>query len=76
MSNDLELASSENEIFPFNFLLNGAEALIILFLPFCFGERKEKSMEQLIINVNERLDTFNQHDIRVVCVTRYSVLFI
>lgn len=67
---DLELASTDHEILPISQLIHGAEALILLFVPYCFGDIVDNSMEQLVLEVNERLDEFNQSDLRVVCITR------
>lgn len=71
VSSDLELASSDNEIFSISQLLHGAEALVMIFTPYCYGDAASKeTIESLILEVNERIDEFNSQDLRVVCVTR------
>ncbi|RYH12513.1 hypothetical protein EON65_38125 [archaeon] len=71
VSSDLELASSNNEIFSISQLLHGAEALVMIFTPYCFGDATNKeSIESLILEVDERIDEFNSQDLRVVCITR------
>jgi hypothetical protein len=66
----LELASSDHEIVSLTQLIHGAEALVILFTPFCFGEINDNTMENLIVQVNERIEEFNQQDLRVICIAR------
>lgn len=70
VSSDLELASLENEIIPISQLFYGAEAVIIFFVSFCYGEQTKQSMESLLVEVNHHMDEFNQHDMRVVCISR------
>ncbi len=70
VSSNLELASLENEIVPISQLFYGAEAVVIFFVPFCYGELVKQSMESLLVEVNDHLDEFNQHDLRVVCISR------
>lgn len=70
ISTELELATSDNEICGLSTLLNGAEALVVLFVPFCFGPINDGTMENLVIEVNERLDDFSEHDLRVICITK------
>lgn len=68
-----EVASSENEICGITQLLHGAEAVVVLFLPFCYGDTSSHSIESLVIDVNQRIDEFNQQDVRVVCITRFPL---
>jgi hypothetical protein len=72
VSADLELASAENEICSISQLLHGAEALVVIFTSFCYGKLGKGSVETLILDVNERINEFNQQDLRVICITRYS----
>lgn len=72
----LEVASSESEICGITQLLHGAEAVVVLFLPFCYGDTTSHSMESLVIDINQRIDEFNQQDLRVICITRcFYLLF-
>eukprot|EP01039_Chlorochromonas_danica_P009953 gene9953-11003_t len=66
----LELASSTNEIFSLSQIIGPAEAVIVIFVPYCFGDRTDNSIEALILEVNKRLEEFNSSDLRVICVTR------
>jgi peroxiredoxin len=70
VSSDLEIASLENEIIPISQLFYGAEAVIIFFVSYCYGDPVKQSMESLLMEVNDHLDEFNQHDLRVVCISR------
>ena len=70
VSSDLELASIQNEICPISQLFYGAEAVIIFFVPYCYGELTDNSMETLLIDVNQKIDDFNSQDLRVVCITK------
>ncbi len=67
-----EIVSSDNDVIGVTQLIQGADALIIIFVPFCFGEEVNLSMESLVMDVSDRLEEFNNRDIRVVCVTRYE----
>ena len=73
ISADLELANSDNEILALSNLLHGADALIVLFCPYCFGENTNNSMEALVSDVNDKLEFFNQKELRVICITRYNL---
>lgn len=70
ISAELEVSSTDNEVTPLSMLLHGAEALIVLFCPFCFGSTDEKSMEALMLDVNSKIDFFDRRDLRVVAITR------
>ena len=70
ISADLELANTDNEISALSMLLHGAEGLVVLFCPYCFGEDTPNSMESLVLDVNDKLDFFNQRELRVICITR------
>mmetsp|Transcript_31763 Transcript_31763/g.53575 ORF Transcript_31763/g.53575 Transcript_31763/m.53575 type:complete len:172 (-) Transcript_31763:387-902(-) len=70
IANDLELANTDNEVSPVTMLLHGAEALIILFNPYTFGDETPNTMESLVLDINDRLDEFDSEDLRVVCITR------
>lgn len=65
-----EVVSSEHEITSLNQLIQGADALIIIFVPFCYGEETNVSIETLVMDTNDRLSDFSDNDFRVVCVTR------
>lgn len=73
---DLEVANSDNEICGLNSLVLGAELLVILFIPFCFGENVKNSMESLVCEVNDRMDEFSENDIRIICISRYYYHYI
>lgn len=70
----LELVSSDDEICSFPQLMRGAEALVIIFTPYCFADAADNSIEGLLLDVNQRIDEFASHDIRVICVTRYALI--
>ena len=71
VSSNMELASSDNEIFSISQLLHGAEALVMIFTPYCYGDASNKeSIESLVLEVSSRIDEFNSQDLRVVCITR------
>mmetsp|Transcript_16698 Transcript_16698/g.37058 ORF Transcript_16698/g.37058 Transcript_16698/m.37058 type:complete len:180 (-) Transcript_16698:338-877(-) len=67
---NLELANTENEVINLTALLQGAEALVVLFHPYTYAEVKKNSMENLILDVNDRLEFFEQEDVRVIVITR------
>ena len=72
IANGLELANADNEVCELNDLLHGAEALIVIFCPYCFGDAESgSSMESLVMDVNNNLDEFSALDLRVICITRY-----
>lgn len=70
VSSDLEIASVQNEICPISQLFHGAEAVIIFFVPYCYGELSDHSMETLLIEVNQKMDDFEAQELRVVCITK------
>lgn len=70
IASTLEVSSADNEIIALTQLLYGAEAVVFIFLPFCYGELVENTMEYLITDINKRIDEFNDKDIRVICITR------
>lgn len=67
---ELELVSSDNQVFSINYLLRGAEAAVLLFCPFTYGESKTNTMERLLADINSSIENFNSRDIRVACITR------
>lgn len=70
ISTDLEVSSTDNEVTPLSMLLHGAEALVVLFCPCCFGDTEVKSMEALMQDVNSKIDFFDRRDLRVIAITR------
>jgi peroxiredoxin len=70
VTSDLELASMDSEIVPVSQLFYGAEAVIMFFIPHCYGDETAQSMEALLINVNSSMDEFNQYDLRVICISK------
>lgn len=70
VNESVEILSSEHDVVGITQLIQGADALIIIFVPFCFGEESSSSMESLVMEVNNRLSDFNSRDMRVICVTR------
>lgn len=70
IADDLEIANTDNEICTIGALLQGTEALVMLFTPYCFGDVNLNSMEKLLMDVNQNLEDFNQQDLRVICITR------
>jgi hypothetical protein len=67
ISSDLELANADNEIVPLSVLLHATEALVVLFVPYCFGKN---SMEILVEDVNNKIEFFYRKELRVICITR------
>jgi hypothetical protein len=67
---DLELLSTNFELISFNQLLFGVEALIVVFLPFSYGDRNLFTIENLLYDINLRLDEFVNNDLRVICVCK------
>lgn len=67
---NFEVVSTEHEIMTLNQLIQGADALIIIFVPFCYGEETNVSIETLVMDTNDRLGDFSDNDFRVVCITR------
>lgn len=68
---NLELTTVEYEIKNLSHLLVGAEALIVLFVPYCFGSGTGGTMESLVTEVNSSLDEFLKQDLRVACICRW-----
>jgi predicted dithiol-disulfide oxidoreductase (DUF899 family) len=67
---DLSLLSESSQTIELTRLLFGVDALVILFLPFTYGEREPNTMENLVYEMNQRLDKFVNHDLKVICVGR------
>jgi predicted dithiol-disulfide oxidoreductase (DUF899 family) len=67
---DLTLLSESSQTIELTRLLFGVDALVILFLPFTYGEREPNTMENLVYKMNQRLDKFVNHDLKVICVGR------
>jgi hypothetical protein len=67
---DLDLVSGEHDVYPLSSLLQGAEACLVIFCPFTYGDFSEGTMEHLLIEINDSIDEFNKRDIRVACITR------
>ena len=63
------LASVNSDITPIGLLLQGATALVLLFVPYCFGECTENSMEKLLKEINDEHALYVTSEIRVVAVT-------
>ena len=70
VSSDLELASIQNEIVQISQLFHGAEAVIIFFVPYCYGELSDNSMETLLIEVSQKMDDFDAQELKVACITK------
>lgn len=66
-----EVVSTEHDVVSINQLIQGADALVTIFLPFCYGEEGNTSMESLVMDINDRLGEFHNNDMRVVCITRF-----
>ena len=64
------LTSVTSEIYPLGLLLQGVDALIMVFVPYIFGDLIENTMEYLINDLNLDLPLFENRDVRVICVTR------
>ena len=75
ISSNLELGTVDHEISNLSHLLIGAEALVILFIPYCFGDILDDTMESLVLEVNRRIEEFNKNDLRVICISRYVIFF-
>lgn len=70
MDESWELISPDHEVVGITQLINGADAVVMIFIPFCYGEVGNGTMEALVLDVNRRIDEFNGQDLRVVCVTK------
>jgi hypothetical protein len=68
--NRMEMLSLNGEVYTINQLLFGTQALVMIFMPYCFGDIDGNSIESLIVETNERLDDFLALDLRVVCIGR------
>ena len=74
---DLEVISLEHESCSLSHLSYGAESLVLIFVPYCYGELNNgNSMESFIMEMNRKIDLFNQNDFRVILISRLSSLSI
>ena len=51
--------------------LREASALVLIFVPHCFGSSSPGTIYQFLNKVNEARSKFDENDIRVLCITRY-----
>lgn len=75
LPNNLEVVNIQNGITPLRSLLHGVDKLIIVFLPYCFGDKHiVNTIDYLIKEIHEKINEFLLHDIRVVCITKYVII--
>ena len=71
---DVNVVNVENVLHPLRALKVGSNALIALFVPYCFGDDKEKnSIHALIRDVSENINIFKQRSLRLICITRFLI---
>ena len=54
--------------------LREASALVLIYVPYCFGSASPGTIFQFLNKVNDCRSLFEDKDIRVLCITRYLTL--
>lgn len=69
---DLHVVNPESEVYALRTLKTGWAALIVVFIPYCFGDWGEKNtIHALLADLTEHLNIFQQRSLRLIGLTRY-----
>lgn len=69
---DLNIVNPESVVYPLRTLKIGWTALIVVFIPYCFGDGHEKNtIHALLADLTEHSNIFQQRSLRLIGLTRY-----